>query len=240
MGLILDPIRLVHLHRVQHPGLLVQRLFNLQMLATFLHMQQGTPYIYQGEEIGMTNVAFERIEYYKDVEIHNLWADRVIAGGEDPEKLMRIIQVRGRENARTPIQWGPGKHAEFTTGEPWIQVNPNFTQINVEQALQDADSIFHYYRKLIELRKTHEVVVYGKYDLILEDHKEIYAYTRTLHDEVWLVVNNFFDGQPMFTLPEHLSYTSFDLILANYEVHATETHKKFVLQPYECRVYRLN
>ncbi len=216
------------------------RVQSAKMLATFLHMQQGTPYIYQGEEIGMTNVKFDRIEDYRDVEIHNLWKDRVIAGGEDPDALLHIIQAKGRDNARTPMQWDAHPNAGFTTGVPWINVNPNYVTVNVEESLHDSNSVFHYYQKLIALRREHLIMVYGKYDLILDDHSEIYAYTRTLGDEVWLVVNNFYGEHPTFDLPKELVYSTFDLIIANYDVDPSETPAHFTLRPYESRVYRLH
>ncbi|PWI57425.1 glycoside hydrolase family 13 protein [Sulfoacidibacillus thermotolerans] len=216
------------------------RVQSAKMLATFLHMQQGTPYIYQGEEIGMTNVKFDRIEDYRDVEIHNLWEDRVVQGGADPDLMLQIIQAKGRDNARTPMQWDASPHAGFTTGTPWIKVNPNYVEINVEKARRDPNSVFHYYQKLIQLRKQHLIVVYGKYELILEDHPQIYAFTRTLDREVWLVVNNFYDGSPVFELPQEISYSAYDLMIANYDVDPLEQPRHFSLRPYETRVYRLH
>ncbi len=124
-----------------------------KMLATVLHMMKGTPYIYQGEEIGMTNVRFDSINEYRDIETLNMYREKVIERGENEEQVMQSIYVKGRDNARTPMQWNQDKHAGFTTGEPWIRVNPNYKEINVEQALQDSESIFYYYKKLIELRK---------------------------------------------------------------------------------------
>jgi oligo-1,6-glucosidase len=222
------------------------RVESAKMLATVLHMMQGTPYIYQGEEIGMTNCPFDSIEEYRDVEIHNLWRERVIEGGQDPAQVLRVIQLKGRDNARTPMQWDDSPNAGFTTGTPWIKVNPNYREINVKQALADPNSIFHYYRRLIQLRKQHPIVVYGKYDLLLPDHEEIWAYTRTLGDERWLIVANFFDGTPVFELPPEVACAGGELVLANYPVEDAvagssddQPPHRFRLRPYECRVYRL-
>jgi oligo-1,6-glucosidase len=216
------------------------RVESAKMLATFLHMQQGTPFIYQGEEIGMTNVQFDSIEDYRDVEIHNLWQDRVVRGGQDPDVVMRAIHAKGRDNARTPMQWDDSENAGFTTGTPWIKVNPNYKEINVKNALADPQSIFYYYQSLIRLRHEHPVVVYGKYDLILEDHPEIYAFTRTLGDECWLVINNFFSGTPVFELPDHLPSEAPQLMISNYEVPENDDIRRIQLRPYESRVYRLS
>lgn len=215
------------------------RVESAKMLATFLHLQQGTPYIYQGEEIGMTNVEFDGIEDYRDVEILNLWRERVLEKGEDAGNLLHAIHVKGRDNARTPMQWNDHANAGFTTGQPWIKVNPNYREINVEQALKDPNSIFYHYRSLIRLRHENPVIVYGRYDLILEDHPEIYAFTRTLDDEVWLVVNNFFAGEPVFELPEGLPNQSAQLMLSNYEANPDESLTQLRLRPYESRVYKL-
>ncbi|MGP7819826.1 alpha-amylase family glycosyl hydrolase, partial [Niallia sp. 01092] len=136
-----------------------------KMLATFIHMMQGTPYIYQGEELGMTNVHFESIDEYKDIESLNMYKEK-IAEGASHESLMESIYVRGRDNARTPFQWDDSTNAGFTTGTPWINVNPNYTEINAEKAIKDPNSVFQYYKKLIKLRKEHEIIVYGDYELI--------------------------------------------------------------------------
>ena len=142
-------------------------------LATFLLTLQGTPYIYQGEEIGMTNVHFASIEDYRDIETLNMYREFVEDKGLDPEAVMTMIHAKSRDNARTPMQWDTGPHAGFTTGTPWMKVNPNYTKINVEHALADSASVFHYYRRLIQLRKANPVLVYGTYDLILDAHEHL-------------------------------------------------------------------
>jgi len=158
-----------------------------KMLATLLHTMQGTPYIYQGEEIGMTNVRFPSIDDYRDIETLNMYREKVLQQGEDPRKVLEAIHYMGRDNARTPMQWDDGPQAGFTTGTPWIGVNPNCRDINVKQAMADPDSIFHYYRRLIALRKQHDIMVYGEFVPLMEDHPQIYAYLRVLGGERWLV-----------------------------------------------------
>jgi oligo-1,6-glucosidase len=215
------------------------RVESAKMLATFLHMLQGTPFIYQGEEIGMTNVRFYSIDDYKDIETLNMYREKVIEQGEEPKKVMESIYAKGRDNARTPFQWDDSENAGFTTGKPWIKVNPNYKEINAKQAIEDPNSIYHYYRKLIQLRKKHPIIVYGAYDLILPDHEQIYAYTRTYHDEKLLVILNFSEQQPVFELPGNLSFSQKELLISNYQVDSDEKIDQFKLKPYEARVYLL-
>jgi oligo-1,6-glucosidase len=210
-----------------------------KMLATFIHMLQGTPYIYQGDEIGMTNVAFPSIADYRDVATHNMYRELVEGRGMSSESVMAMIHATSRDNARTPMQWDDNPQAGFSTGEPWIKVNPNYTEINVEQALADPDSVFYYYQKLIRLRKEHPIIVYGTYDLILEDDEQIYAFTRTLADEQLLVMLNFKAETAVFTLPSHLDASHPELLISNYDVDPDEDISQLALQPYEARVYRL-
>ncbi len=215
------------------------RVQSAKMLGTFVHMLQGTPYIYQGEEIGMTNVAFEHIEDYNDIEIKNFYRTHVIEGSADPAEIMRMIHNRGRDNARTPMQWNSAPQAGFTTGTPWLKVNPNYTDINVEQALADPDSIFYYYQKLIQLRKQVPAVVYGRYDLLLPEDEKIYAFTRTLTDQQLLVILNFSIQPVPFVLPEEIKKSKAEILIANYPVEPNEDFRKFELKPYEARVYQL-
>lgn len=215
------------------------RVESAKMLATCLHMMRGTPYIYQGEELGMTNVHFESIDDYQDIESLNMYKEKVEQDGEDPNRVMEAIYVKGRDNARTPVQWNDSEHAGFTSGTPWIQVNPNYKEINANKAMADENSVFHYYKRLIELRKKHEIIVYGTYDLILEEDENIYAYTRTLNDEMLLVITNFSDQPSVFKCPERISYSSKEWLIGNYEVNKNEEIKEFTLQPYEARVYQL-
>ncbi|RAK19150.1 oligo-1,6-glucosidase [Anoxybacillus vitaminiphilus] len=215
------------------------RVESAKMLATFLHMLQGTPYIYQGEEIGMTNVRFDSIDDYKDIETLNMYREKVMENDEDPQKVMEAIYAKGRDNARTPFQWDDSENAGFTTGTPWMKVNPNYKEINAKKAVEDPNSIYHYYRKLIQLRKQYPIVVYGSYDIILPEHEQIYAYTRTHKNEKLLVILNFSADQPIFELPKEITFTTKELLISNYDVNGEEAIEIFTLKPYEARVYLL-
>lgn len=208
-----------------------------KMLATCLHMMQGTPYIYQGEEIGMTNVAFEKLSDYKDIEILNAYEDLVVKKGRSHEEMMQGIYDRGRDNARTPMQWNDSENGGFTLGTPWIKVNPNYKSINVEEEINNEDSILNYYKKLIKIRKDNEIVVYGKYDLLLEESEEIYSYMRTLNNERLLVICSFSKEETTFNLPSEVEYNSKKLLIGNYDVCIDEQLEIIKLRPYECRVY---
>jgi len=210
-----------------------------KMLATMLHTMQGTPYIYQGEEIGMTNVRFGSIDDYRDIETLNMYREKVLEQGEDPQKVLKAIHYMGRDNARTPMQWDDGPNAGFTTGTPWIKVNPNYRDINVKEAMADPDSIFHYYRKLIALRKRHDIVVYGDFVPLLEDHPQIYAYLRVLGNERWLVLLNFFGSECEFALPKDVSFADAGLVIGNYPDGGRPLDRTVRLRPYEARVYAL-
>lgn len=215
------------------------RLESAKMLGTLLHMMQGTPYIYQGEELGMTNVQFSSINEYRDIETFNMYNEKVKKNGENHESVMLSVYTKGRDNARTPVQWDGSEHAGFSTGTPWIQVNPNYKEINAVKAIKDKNSIFHYYKKLIELRKQHDIVVYGTFDLILEDHKQIFAYTRTLQNEKLLVLTNFSGETPQFNLPDEVKYNTKQLLISNYQVTNEEVIDTIKLKPWEARVYKL-
>ena len=209
------------------------RVESAKLLAIFLHLLQGTPYIYQGEEIGMTNVAFGSIDDYRDIETLRMYREFVDEKGMDPAVVMRMIHAKGRDNARTPVQWSAGEQAGFTTGTPWLGVNPNYREINVEAALEDPNSIFYTYRRLIELRKELPVMTYGTYDLLLPDHEAIYAFTRTLEDERLLVVLNFSGEERGLELPS-ISLETAELLIGNYPEADSS-----VLKAWEARVYRL-
>ncbi|MCF6094268.1 alpha-glucosidase [Microaerobacter geothermalis] len=209
-----------------------------KMLGACYFFMQGTPYIYQGQEIGMTNVKFNSIEEYNDVGMKNYYRIEREKGNSH-EKIMQVIWERGRDNSRTPMQWSDRENGGFTTGKPWLGVNPNYTEINVEKQLNDPDSILNFYKKMIQLRKNHEIFVYGQFDLIMEKHKEIFAYTRTLSGQKALVICNFGQKQPIFKLPAELAAEGWQLLLANYEVKGQKTLNHFKLKPYETRVYLL-
>jgi len=214
------------------------RIESAKMLGTMLHTLQGTPYIYQGEEIGMTNVKFDSIDEYKDIETLNFY-NEAINDGAKHENLMNSIYIKSRDNARTPMQWSDEDNGGFTSGKPWIKVNPNYKEINVANSLNDENSIFNYYKKLIKLRKENLVLVYGEYVPLLEDNSEIYSYLRILEDERILVLLNFFDKETVFKLPEGITYENKELLISNYDVDINENLNSLNLKPYEARVYRL-
>jgi len=215
------------------------RVESAKLLATFLHTLQGTPYIYQGEEIGMTNVEFSSISDYRDIETLNMYREFIEQRGADPELVLEMIHAKSRDNARTPMQWNDGANAGFSSGTPWIKLNPNYTAVNVAQAIADPHSIFAYYQELIRLRKLHPVIVYGSYELILEAHSEIYAFTRTWQGERLLVMLNFSKNTPVFALPTTISFTRSELLISNYPVAPDEDPSLLTMRPYEARVYRL-
>jgi oligo-1,6-glucosidase len=176
-----------------------------KMLATCLHLMQGTPFIYQGEELGMTNVKWPHISQYQDIETRNMFQVALAQKGLNPEHVLKSIHAKGRDNARTPMQWTGGSQAGFTTGLPWLAVHDNHPLVNAEQARADTDSLFHYYRQLISLRKAWPVVVDGNFDMLLPKHTSLFAYTRQLGDVRLLVLCNFstqFQGLPLKQLPD--------------------------------------
>lgn len=212
------------------------RVESAKMLATCLHMLQGTPYIYQGEEIGMTNICFDSIEDYRDIETLNFYREKVIEGNEDPEQVMESIYAKSRDNARTPFQWSDKPQAGFTTGKPWIKVNQNYNEINANQAIEDPNSIFHYYRKLIQLRKQYPIIIYGDYQLLLPEHEQIFAYLRTYKGQKLLVITNFSKENIPFKFPEDIPFYANELLISNYKID-WDNFQIFTLKPYEARVY---
>ena len=208
-----------------------------KMLATLLHGMKGTPYIYQGEELGMTNVRFESLEDYKDIETLNMYNERKKQGYTHQE-IMLSIYTKGRDNARTPMQWNDSQNAGFTSGQSWLKVNPNYKEINAESQLKDENSIFNYYKKLIKIRKSNPVVVYGKYELMLEENKEIFAYTRTLENEMLLVICNFTGNETEFVLERKFEFKSKELLISNYNVNENDPIDSIELKPYESRIYK--
>jgi len=210
-----------------------------KMLATTIHMMQGTPYIYQGEEIGMTNPYFKKLEDYRDVESINMY-HIMKENGMKEEEVLEILQSKSRDNSRTPVQWNSEEHGGFTKGTPWINVASNYKEINVENALNDEDSIFYHYQKLIELRKEYDIVTDGDYQLILEDHPEIFAYVRNGNNEKLIVINNFYDRETVFDLPEEVNIDGYEaqILLSNYKDSSKEV-RKLTLRPYESIVLHL-
>ncbi|MBS2967746.1 alpha,alpha-phosphotrehalase [Metabacillus sp. KIGAM252] len=210
-----------------------------KMLATVIHMMQGTPYIYQGEEFGMTNPKFDHISQYRDVESLNMYKI-MQQEGRSEEEILEILKSKSRDNSRTPVQWNSEQHSGFTTGTPWIPVASNYKEINADAAVKDKDSVFYHYKKLNQLRKETEIVTDGDYQLILEDHPEIFAYIRNGEGEKLLSVNNFYAKETQFELPADLSFEGFkaEILISNYE-DSPETAEKISLRPYESIVYHL-
>ncbi len=206
-----------------------------KMLATCLHMMQGTPYVYQGEELGMTNVPFETMEDFRDIESINAYRELVGQGVLDGKTMMKYLRYKSRDNARTPVQWSDEKNAGFTTGTPWIMVNPNYREINAKEQLSREDSMFYYYQKLIALRHEMDLIVYGSYQLLLPEDPAIFAYTRTLGEEKLLVVCNFSEESQQFLLPEEFHGREGRLLISNYQQEARA--EKQTLRPYEAFVY---
>ena len=209
-----------------------------KMLATAMHMLQGTPYIYQGEEIGMTNPKFESIEQYRDVESLNIY-DIKLKEGLSKEEIIGILKQKSRDNSRTPMQWNEEMNSGFTTSTPWISVAENFTEINVEKALEDKESVFYHYKKLIELRKTYDVITEGEYAILDKNDPKIWAYTRTTESEVLLVINNFYGEEITYSVPAHVQLDGMkqEVLLSNYK-DASKDIAKLNLRPYESIVYR--
>ncbi|MEN1937679.1 alpha,alpha-phosphotrehalase [Paenibacillus sp. 102] len=211
-----------------------------KMLATAMHMLQGTPYIYQGEEIGMTNPGFDNIDLYRDVESLNIYKMKQEEGMSN-EEIIEILQQKSRDNSRTPMQWNVEENAGFTTNTPWISVAENYKEINVEKAIEDKHSIFYYYKKLIGLRKKYDVITDGKYEIVDMKNPYIWIYTRKLEDEVLLVVNNFYEETIMYSVPEEGvtdNEMKQEILISNYE-DSGEDIRNLVLRPYESIVYRL-
>ncbi|MFO1446278.1 alpha-glucosidase [Bacillus sp. Bva_UNVM-123] len=205
-------------------------------LATMYFFMQGTPFIYQGQELGMTNVKFPVIEDYNDVATKNLYTSR-LAQGDLHEQAMEMIWATSRDNARTPMQWSARKNAGFTNGTPWIGVNPNYSKINVEAQENDPNSILNYYKKMIQLRKKAELFTYGIYDILQEAHPSLYAYTRTLGDQKAIILCNLSPESVTVDKVDDIVYKRSELILSNLEVVDHEQTETLQLSPYEARIY---
>lgn len=202
------------------------------MLAVCLYLMQGTPYIYQGEELGMTNKHFDSIDPINDVMTRNAYFEKTQRCGESVADFMKAANYISREHTRTPMHWDDTANAGFTTGTPWIPLNPNYPQINAAKQVGDPDSVYSFYRRLLALRKSDKTFVYGHYALLLPDDEEIYAYTRTLDDEQILVVCNFTDQDVPCPLLNDWQNT--ELLISNYNTPGTPGS----LRPFEAVVYR--
>lgn len=210
----------------------VYRETSAKMLATCIHMMQGTPYVYQGEELGMTNIYFDKLEDYRDIESINYFKEFTESGLMTSEHMMKCLMLRSRDNARTPMQWDDSKQAGFTEGEPWIKVNPNYKKINAAQQLEDPDSVFHYYQKLIRLRKEKDIIVYGEFEPLYREDEQIFAYTRKQDQEKLLTVCNFSDKNAEVEVPEE--FKGAECLITN--LGRKEFERKIVLNPYEAFV----
>lgn len=202
------------------------RELSAKCIATCLHMMQGTPYVYQGEELGMTNTVFNSVDDFRDLESVNAYRELIESGLYTKEDMFPKIAHKSRDNARTPMPWDTSENAGFTTGTPWLALNPNYNKINVADQLKREDSVFHYYQKLIQLRKEYEIIVYGKYELLLPDDEHIFAYVRTLGNQKLLVVCNFSKTEQKF---DFSGYENAKVLISNYDGNISE---KATLKPY--------
>ncbi|MBM7693993.1 alpha-glucosidase [Peribacillus deserti] len=209
-----------------------------KMLGACYFLMSGTPFIYQGQEIGMTNVQFGSIDDYDDVGMKNYYQIET-AKGRPHDEIMDIIWQKGRDNSRTPMQWNTEKNSGFSTGTPWMKVNPNYTDINVQAQKEDPDSIYHFYKKMITIRKEHEALIYGDYQLVLENHPSVYAYTRNLDNQTVLVICSFSEIESNVSFP-NLTEKPSELLLTNYQEAEKELPKTVRLKPYETRIYIIN
>ncbi|MBD5169823.1 MAG: alpha-glucosidase [Oscillibacter sp.] len=198
-------------------------------LALCIHMMQGTPYVYEGEELGMTNGDFTTLEDFRDIESLNAFRELTEGGVMEPEEMLRCLQYKSRDNSRTPMQWTAGENAGFTTGTPWIRVNANHTEINAEEQLARPDSVFHFYQKLIALRHSHEIIVYGAYQLLWPEDKQLFAYTRHWDGQTLLVVCNFTGEEACATLPN--SFAGREPLISN--MPDTKVEQSMTLHPWE-------
>lgn len=205
-----------------------------KMLATCIHMMQGTPYVYQGEELGMTNYPFTDISQFRDIENINAYHELVeVSGTRESEELISCFQYKSRDNARTPMQWDDSPYAGFTEGKPWLAVNPNYKKINAKAEMENPNSVFHYYKKLIALRKKYDIIVYGSYELLLPEDENLYVYTRSLEDEKLLVMCNFTKENRAIEIPQEFTKADGKVLISNYGRDNGEIKN---LKPYEALV----
>ena len=212
------------------------REISAKMLATCLHMMQGTPYVYQGEELGMCNAYFDKLEDYRDIESLNAYKELTETCGVSHEEMMGYLKRISRDNARTPMQWDDSANAGFTTGTPWIKVNSNYKTVNAKQQTTDPDSVFSYYKELIRLRHENDIIVYGEYELLEPQNEELFIYTRTWNNEQLMVLCNFTDKDVVIPAAVMAQIPADSQILISNHVGNLEA----VLRPYEARVYRYN
>ncbi|NOH81226.1 alpha,alpha-phosphotrehalase [Vibrio sp. RE86] len=211
-----------------------------KMLGVSVHMMQGTPYIYQGEEIGMTNPGYTSIEQYRDVESTNMYDIMVNQQGVSHEDMMAILAQKSRDNSRTPMQWNSDEFAGFSKGQPWLDVASNYPQINANQAVDDQDSVFYFYQKLIQLRKELEVITTGDYLDLYPDHKAIFGYQRKSDNQTLICLNNYYGEEAECVLPEVFDCEQAHYVLGNYPQLDEKVSQHQVLRPYETRIILLN
>ncbi len=207
----------------------IYREASAKLFAMLLLSMRGTPCLYQGTEIGMTNVAFDKIEDYRDVEIHNFY-NQAKADGADLDEFLKAVHVNGRDNVRTPMHWDDTSEAGFTDGKPWIKVNPNYPEINVAAALDDPDSIFYFYQRMLKFRKAHPTLIYGSYQDLMPDHEFLFCYARQDADQIYYVIFNFSENEVAFEWTEPV-----ELLIGNYQ---PEKGKENWLQPWEGRIVK--
>lgn len=206
-------------------------------LGAMYFLMKGTPYIYQGQEIGMTNIYFDNIDEYNDVAAKNMYREQT-ASGVAPKEIIDVLAHTSRDNSRTPMQWSDEISAGFTTGNPWLKVNPNYKEINVEKQLEDNQSILHFYKKMIQLKKSHDIFTYGSYDLLLAEDEQIFSYKRELNGETAIVISNLTNQDALWTAEEEsVAVSSEQLVLTNMATDAHDTSASIMLKPYEARVY---
>lgn len=212
------------------------RVESAKMLAASVHMMQGTPYVYQGEEIGMANPKYTSIEQYRDVESTNMYQLMVEEQGVDKQQMLDILANKSRDNSRTPMQWNSEEFAGFSKAAPWLEVAGNYPEINAEQAVADSDSVFYFYKRLIELRKKVAVITEGDYQDLLPEHKAIFMYQRKSANQTLICVNNYYGAEASCELPDDFDVTKATLLLSNYREQGEAT-KTQALRPYETRIW---
>ena len=213
------------------------RELSAKVICTLDFTLQGTVFVYQGEELGMTNVPFKSIDEIKDIESVNYWKQIVAEGKVDLDEAFKGIAYVTRDNARTPMQWDDTENAGFTTGKPWIKVNPNYTKINAKQEMEDQNSVYNYYKRMIQVRKDNPLLVYGHYEVYYEDSKDLYVYTRYLDDQFALIILNFTNKECDFKVPEEITkdVEGSKLLISNYNDATDEIPTK--IRPYEALVF---
>ena len=213
------------------------RVRSAKLLGTVLHLHRGTPYVYQGEELGLTNAGFAGIADYRDIESLNHYA-AATAAGEAPDRVLAALRVMSRDNARTPMPWDGSPHGGFTTGTPWLDVNASYPSINAAEAVADPDSVFHHYRRLIQLRHDEPAVALGDFTMLLPEHEQVYAFTRCLAGTSLLVLANFSESDVSVDLPDAERWAGAALVIGNY-ADAAAPAAAVTLRPWEAQVHRV-